>query len=174
MSGNIAVGDWIGNRFEVFDVHQGGMSLVYVVNDRLGGSGHKVLALKTLRDELLRSKIRVSRFAAECRIWSQLGEHPHIVRAYSVEIIDKRPYVVLELVRGGDLSRWIGSTRLDLPHAISFGLQFCRGMDHALRQGLHCHRDIKPRQSAGDRRRTAQDYRLRARPGLRRAGGGAG
>src|SRR5262249_43584620 len=107
MPDEISVGDWIGNRFQVFDVHEGGMSLVYVVNDHLGGSGRKVVALKTLRPELMHSRVRVSRFAAECRIWTQLGEHPHIVRAHSVEIIDGRPYVVLELVHGGDLYRWI-------------------------------------------------------------------
>ncbi len=35
----IGIGDWIGNRFQVFDIHEGGMSLVYVVNDHLGASG---------------------------------------------------------------------------------------------------------------------------------------
>jgi len=138
------VGDWIGGRFQVFDVHEGGMSLVYVVNDQMNGPGPQVVALKTLRSELLRSRIRVSRFAAECRLWVQLGEHPNIVRAHSVEVIDGRPYVVLELIQGGDLNRWIGTPRLDLGRAIRFGYQFCLGMEHALRQGLHCHRDIKP------------------------------
>jgi serine/threonine protein kinase len=144
MPGVIAVGDWIGNRFQVFDVHEGGMSLVYVVTDHLGGPGRKVVALKTLRGELMQSKIRVSRFAAECRLWAQLGEHKNIVRAYSVEVIDDRPYVVLELVQGGDLNRWIGTPRLNLVRALRFGFQFCVGLEHALRQGLHCHRDIKP------------------------------
>ena len=139
-----SVGDWIGGRFQVFDVHEGGMSLVYVVNDHMNGPGPHVVALKTLRDELLRSRVRISRFAAECRLWVQLGEHPNIVRAHSVEIIDGRPFVVLELVQGGDLNRWIGTPRLGLPQAIRFGYQFCLGMEHALRQGLHCHRDIKP------------------------------
>ena len=103
-----------------------------------------MVALKTLRSELLRSRIRVSRFAAECRLWVQLGEHPNIVRAHSVEVIDGRPYVVLELIQGGDLNRWIGTPRLDLGQALRFSYQFCLGMEHALRQGLHCHRDIKP------------------------------
>ena len=61
-----------------------------------------------------------------------------------MEIIDGLPYVVLELIQGGDLHRWIGTRRLDLPQALRFGYQFCVGMEHALRQGLHCHRDIKP------------------------------
>ncbi len=144
MTGAFAVGDWIGGRFQVFDVHEGGMSLVYVVNDHLAQSEHKVLALKTLRNDLLRSRIRVSRFATECRLWVQLGEHPNVVRAYSVEVIEGHPYVVLELVQGGDLNRWIGTPRLDLIRSLRFGNQFCLGMEHALRQGLHCHRDVKP------------------------------
>jgi serine/threonine protein kinase len=144
MVGSYSVGDWIGGRFQVFAVHEGGMSRVYVVNDHMGGSGPQVVALKTLRDELLRSRIRISRFAAECRLWVQLGEHPNIVRAHSVEVIDGRPYVVLELIQGGELSRWIGTRRLSLTQALRFGYQFCMGMEHALRHGLHCHRDIKP------------------------------
>jgi serine/threonine protein kinase len=139
-----SIGDWIGGRFQVFDVHEGGMSLVYVVNDQMNGPGPKVVALKTLRGELLRSRIRISRFAAECRLWVQLGDHPNIVRAHSVEVIDGRPYVVLELIQGGDLARWIGTPRLDLARALRFSYQFCLGMEHALRQGLQCHRDIKP------------------------------
>jgi serine/threonine protein kinase len=144
MVGAYSIGDWIGGRFQVFDVHEGGMSLVYVVSDHLGGPGPQVVALKTLRDELLRSRVRISRFAAECRLWVQLGDHPNIVRAHSVEIIDGRPYVVLELIQGGDLIRWIGTSRLGLVQALQFGVQFCLGLEHALQQGLHCHRDVKP------------------------------
>ena len=144
MAGARTVGDWIGDRFEIFDIHEGGMSLVYVVNDHLGKSGRSVVALKTLKDDLLGHRIRRSRFATECRLWVQLGQHPNIVQAHSVEIFDGKPFVVLELVQGGDLVRWIGTTRLDLAQSLRFGVQFCSGMDHAVRQGLSCHRDIKP------------------------------
>ena len=75
MTGALRVGDWIGDRFEVFDIHEGGMSLVYVAHDHLGVSGRKVVALKTLKDELLGHRIRRSRFATECRLWVQLGQH---------------------------------------------------------------------------------------------------
>lgn len=144
MPGVRRVGDWIGDRFEVFDVHEGGMSIVYVAYDHLGKSGRTVVALKTLKDELLRYRIRLSRFATECRLWVQLGKHPNIVQAYSVEIMEGKPFAVLELVQGGDLVRWIGSRRLDLAQALRFGVQFCQGMEHAARQGMSCHRDIKP------------------------------
>jgi serine/threonine protein kinase len=138
------VGDFIGDRFEVFDIHEGGMSLVYVANDHLGETGRTVVALKTLKDELLGHRVRRSRFATECRLWVQLGQHPNIVQAHAVEIIGGKPYAVLELVQGGDLVRWIGSPRLDLAQTLRFGVQFCLGMEHAVRQGLSCHRDIKP------------------------------
>jgi serine/threonine protein kinase len=144
MVGVRRVGDWIGDRFEIFDIHEGGMSLVYVVHDHLGKSGRTVVALKTLKDELLGHRIRRSRFATECRLWVQLGQHPNIVQAHAVEIIEGKPFVVLELVQGGDLIRWIGSPRLDLVQSLRFGVQFCQGMEHATRQGLSCHRDIKP------------------------------
>jgi serine/threonine protein kinase len=144
MVGGRRVGDWIGDRFEVFDVHEGGMSMVYVVHDHMVQSGRSVVALKTLKDELLGHRIRRSRFAKECRLWVQLGQHSNIVQAHAVEILDGKPYVVLELVQGGDLTRWIGSPKLDLPLSLRFGVQFCQGMEHALRQGLNCHRDIKP------------------------------
>jgi serine/threonine protein kinase len=120
------------------------MSVVFVVHDHLGKSGRSVVALKTLKDELLGHRIRRSRFATECRLWVQLGQHTNIVQAHAVEILEGKPYVVLELVQGGDLIRWIGTTRLDLPQVLRFGVQFCLGMEHAYRQGLSCHRDIKP------------------------------
>jgi serine/threonine protein kinase len=103
-----------------------------------------VVALKTLKDELLGHRIRRSRFATECRLWVQLGQHGNIVQAHAVEILEGKPYVVLELVQGGDLIRWIGTSRLDLAQSLRFGVQFCQGMEHAVRQGLSCHRDIKP------------------------------
>src|SRR5262245_13268090 len=144
MAGVRTVGDWLGDRFEIFDVHEGGMSWVYVVHDHLGKSGRSVVALKTLKDELLGHRVRRSRFATECRLWVQLGQHPNTVQAHAVEIIERKPYVVLELVQGGDLIRWIRKPQLDLVQALRFGVQFCQGMEHALRQGLSCHRDIKP------------------------------
>ena len=62
--------------------------------------------------------------------------------AHSVEVFDGRPYVVLELISGGRLNRWIGSPRLNesASHpALSFAWVWSTP-----RQGLHCHRDIKP------------------------------
>jgi serine/threonine protein kinase len=138
------VGDWLAGRYEVHDVHAGGMGVVFVVYDHQGERGRRVLALKALRDEFLHDRRQRGRFVAECETWVKLERHPNIVRAYSVQEIEGKPHVLMELVTGGDLRRWIGTPRLDLPQALRFGIQFCLGMEHALRKGLHCHRDIKP------------------------------
>ena len=138
------VGDWIAERYEVFDIHTGGMGLVFVVYDHQGASGQRVLAIKTLRDEFLRDRKSIARFTTECGAWIKLDRHPNIVRAYSVQEIEGKPHAVLELVTGGDLRRWIGTPRLDLRQVLRFAVQFCLGMEHAMHKGLHCHRDIKP------------------------------
>ena len=138
------VGDWIGDRFEIHDVHRGGMGIVYIVYDHQGAAGQRVLALKTLLDRFLNDPNQVARFIAECHTWVKLDRHPHIVRAYSVQEIEAKPYILLELVTGGSLRRWIGTPQLDVPQVLRFGVQFCLGMEHAVSKGLKCHRDLKP------------------------------
>ena len=138
------VGDWIDDRFEIFAVHPGGMGVVYVAHDHKGAAGRNLLAIKTLRDEWFLDPDWTARFAAECELWVRLGSHPNIVHAHAVERFNNRPHILLELVTGGDLRRRIGTPALDVPRILDLGIQFCRGMDHAVRQGLQCHRDVKP------------------------------
>jgi serine/threonine protein kinase len=144
MSAAARVGDWIADRYEVFEIHSGGMGVVYIAHDHHGEPNRRTVALKALRHELRLDPDKVARFADECRLWTRLGRHPNIVQAFAVEIVDGRPHVVLELVTGGDLRAWIGQPRLTLPQALRFAVQVCNGMEHALRAGVECHRDIKP------------------------------
>lgn len=144
MPGPRQVGDLLAERFEIFEVHQGGMGVVYAVRDRLGAVERPRIALKTLYDELFLDRERGARFSSECHLWVHLGNHANVVQAYAVEEIEGRPHILLELITGGDLRRQIGTPGLDLPRALRHGVEFCLGMEHAIRQGLRCHRDIKP------------------------------
>ncbi|MDG3004171.1 serine/threonine-protein kinase [Paludisphaera mucosa] len=144
MPGIRQVGDWIADRFEIFEVNQGGMGVVYAVKDRLGTADRPIIALKTLHEELFLDRERGARFSSECHLWVHLGNHANVVQAYAVEEIEGRPHILLELVTGGDLRRRIGTPELDPPRALRHGFEFCLGMEHAIRQGLRCHRDIKP------------------------------
>ena len=78
----IRVGDWIDNRYEVFDIRKGGMGVVFIVYDHEGEFGHRVLALKTLLDEFLLDTRQVARFVTEIETWIKLDRHPNIVRAH--------------------------------------------------------------------------------------------
>ena len=112
MAGIRGVGDWIGKRFEIFDVFEGGMSIVYVVHDHLKKSGVAVVALKTLRDELIGNRIRRSRFATECRLWVQLGHHPNIVQLIdSGRAADGSLYTVFSFAPGDTLADLLARLR---------------------------------------------------------------
>lgn len=138
------VGDWLAERYEIFDIRYGGMGEIYIVYDHKAQKGRSVLAIKALKDEYAEEPKYVDRYINECRTWIKLDRHPHVVHAESVQVLDGRPMVIMELVTGGNLRHWIGTPGLDAPRALRFAVQFCLGMEHALAKGLHCHRDIKP------------------------------
>jgi tetratricopeptide (TPR) repeat protein len=120
------------------------MGVVYIAYDH---KLHEPCALKTYRDEVFaRSPEVADRFRQEAATWIGLDLHLNVTQARLVTMIDGKPYIVLELVTGGDLATRIG--RADLmgnPAAVlRFALQFCDGMIHAMAKGIKAHRDIKP------------------------------
>lgn len=128
-------------RWQIYRILKGGMGLVYIVYDH---ERHEPLAAKTFRDKHLAWQQGRDRFVQEAHTWINLDLHEHIARARFVEIIHGRPYIFLEYVSGGDLSRWIGSPRMTLEQALRFGIQFCYGMEYAYAKGIKAHRDVKP------------------------------
>ena len=137
-------GQKIRDRWEIHKILRGGMGIVYLVYDH---ELHAAFAAKTFQDQfLVHSPQRAAQFRQECISWIGLGIHPNTVHAIFVETVEDKPFLFLEYVTGGDLSRWIGSPRLlkDLPQVLRMGIQFCDGMIHANAQGIKVHRDIKP------------------------------
>ena len=107
----------------------------------------KPFAVKTYQDEFsVHNPALAERFKRESLAWLRLGTHPNIARAEFLQVIEGKPYLFLEFVRGGDLKRWcsLNPSRLDTPTILRFALQFCDGMTFALAHGIEAHRDIKP------------------------------
>src|SRR5262249_52616453 len=82
-----------------YEVHrvlgEGGFGIVYLVCDpRTNG----VYALKTYRDEYLADAGSRQLFRKEAQAWIELEHHPHVVRAYVVEEIGGRLYILMEYV----------------------------------------------------------------------------
>jgi serine/threonine protein kinase len=137
-------GDTIRNRWDVHRVMQGGMGTVYVVYDR---KWCEAFAAKTFQESVFSGSPAIkARFENEATAWVNLDLHPNITEARFLDLIDGQPFLFLEYVAGGDLSRWIGTPRLlnDLVQVLRFGIQFCDGMTHAISKGIKVHRDIKP------------------------------
>src|SRR5262249_19234852 len=136
----------------------GSMGVVYAAFDHETGLPR---GLKTLRRRFEADVAMRDLFVEEAALWVRLEKHPFIVRAFRVEEIEHRPYVVIEYVQGrdglgSDLRSWIGRSRLTLPLAAEMALQVAQGLQHAARKvpGL-VHRDLKPANVLVDERARA-------------------
>jgi serine/threonine protein kinase len=121
-------------------IDAGGMAAVYRVHD------HKLnvdRAMKVLMPEWARNpKIR-QRFESEARTMARL-EHPNLVRIYDVGVEADLPYLVMELVTGGSLQRWIEAHGAMPPRmAIEATCQLASALVAVHAAGV-VHRDIKP------------------------------
>jgi len=140
-------GEIIGGRYELRQVYQGGMGIVFLCNDL----EEKIpFALKSFQDAYLATPEAKERFVKEATAWIQLGYHNYVVHAERIRIIDGKPYLVLECVLGSDgasmsMERKLASGPLSLQEAIRYAMQLCLGLTYvqSVAPGL-VHRDIKP------------------------------
>ena len=89
------------------------------------------------------SRTRVTR---EAQAMGRLGSHPHIVTVFDLGEEGDQPYMVTELMGGGDVEGIIEDAenhRLPLEQAIKIAQETCRGMEFAHSRGI-VHRDLKP------------------------------
>ena len=142
-------GEKIGLHFTIYGVlGKGGFGIVLCVYDH---ETHEVCALKTFRDELLADQHSRQIFRTEAANWVKLGKHPFIVSARSVREIANRLFVTMDFIARDEWGRATladhlvpGSPVIGLERTLVWGIQFCHAMEHAQRNGLQCHRDIKP------------------------------
>ena len=97
-------GNFINNRYEIINpVGAGGMSDVYKAKD------HKLnrnVAIKVLKSEYSKDKNFVSKFRVEAQSAASLI-HPNIVNVYDVGEDDGLYYIVMELIEGITLKKYI-------------------------------------------------------------------
>src|SRR3990172_1126687 len=76
----------------------------------------------------------------------RLGAHPHVVTVFDLGEEQGQPYLVTELMAGGDLEGLIEETpsgRLPIEQVLELAKSICNGLAFAHEQGL-VHRDLKP------------------------------
>jgi eukaryotic-like serine/threonine-protein kinase len=135
----------LGGRYELDGVvGRGGMAEVYRARDiRLD----RVVAVKTLREDLARDQTFQARFRREAQSAASLN-NPSIVAVYDTGEDDSGgshiPYIVMEYVDGRTLRDLLRDDRRLLPErALEITDGVLRALDYSHRNGI-VHRDIKP------------------------------
>lgn len=137
----IRSGMMIGGRYEVLEkIGTGGMSDVYKAKD---DKLNRLVAVKVLKQEFSENRNFVSKFRVEAQAAAGLM-HPNIVNVYDVGEEDGIHYIVMELVEGITLKKYIEKKqRLTIKEAISIAIQVSMGIEAAHNNHI-IHRDIKP------------------------------
>ncbi len=134
-------GMFISDRYEIIDnVGSGGMADVYKAKDqRL----NRFVAIKVLKPEYSSDKSFVNKFRGEAQSAAGLS-HPNIVNVYDVGDDSGLHYIVMELVEGITLKRFIERKgKLEVKEAVGIAIQIAQGMEAAHDNHI-IHRDIKP------------------------------
>lgn len=137
----IKLGMLIGGRYVILEkIGTGGMSDVYRAKDQ---KLNRFVAVKVLKQEFSENRNFVSKFRVEAQAAAGLM-HPNIVNVYDVGEEDGIHYIVMELVEGITLKKYIEKkVRLTTKEAISIAIQVAMGIEAAHNNHI-IHRDIKP------------------------------
>ena len=121
---------------------EGGKKRVYLAQDTLLDREVAFALIKTEGlDEVSRTRI-----TREAQAMGRLGSHSHIVTVFDLGQEADQPYMVTELMGGGDVEGVIEDApdhRLPLEQAIDIAKETCRGLEFAHSRGI-VHRDLKP------------------------------
>ncbi len=128
-------------RFHVVEtLGAGGMGVVYAVEDEHLG---RQVALKLIRDDASRGDARErERLLREARALARLS-HPNVVQIHEVGEHEGDIFIVMELVRGATLRRWLDLEKRPLPDLLACFIEAAQGLEAAHRVGI-VHRDFKP------------------------------
>ena len=137
----IKIGMLIGDRYEILEkIGTGGMSDVYKAKCH---KLNRFVAVKVLKQEFGENENFVSKFKVEAQAAAGLM-HPNIVNVYDVGNENGINYIVMELVEGITLKKYIEKkARLSVKEAISIAIQVSMGIEAAHNNHI-IHRDIKP------------------------------
>jgi serine/threonine-protein kinase len=137
----IKIGMMIVDRYEILEkIGTGGMSDVYKSKDH---KLNRYVAVKVLKQEFSENANFVSKFRVEAQAAAGLM-HPNIVNVYDVGEENDVYFIVMELVEGITLKKYIErKARLSVKEAISIAIQVSMGIEAAHNNHI-IHRDIKP------------------------------
>ena len=137
----ISRGDIIDNRYNVISLlGTGGMAVVFECIDVYT---NKTVAIKILKEELLKEPGMLEDFKREVKASVQMS-HPNIMEIYTEGVWNKRPYLVLEYLKGETLLDKIEFyTKFAVKEACEIMTQLLDAISYTHEHKI-LHRDIKP------------------------------
>jgi serine/threonine-protein kinase len=128
-------------RYEIIErVGRGGMGAVYRGRDSVLD---REVAIKVMSADFAADETSRPRFYREARSAAKL-QHRNIVTIFEFGEEDETPFIVMEFLRGQDLSkRMRAMPPLTLEQKIDVIAELCTGLHFAHEQGV-IHRDVKP------------------------------
>ena len=121
---------------------EGGKKKVYLAQDT---TLDREVAFALIKTEGLDDTSR-TRIQREAQAMGRLGSHPNIVTVFDLGEEQDQPYMVTELMSGGDVEGLIEDAeghRIPIDQAIKIAQETCRGLEFAHSRGI-VHRDLKP------------------------------
>jgi serine/threonine-protein kinase len=133
------IGTKLGHYKITSHIGSGGMGDVYQATDtKLGRS----VAIKFLPEAFSHDIERLARFQREARVLASLN-HSNIAAIYGVEEMDRRHFLVMELVSGETLADRIKRGAIPIEEALPIAKQIAEALEEANEKGI-IHRDLKP------------------------------
>ncbi len=128
-------------RYEIIErVGRGGMGAVYRGRDTVLD---REVAIKVMSSDFAADESSRPRFYREARAAAKL-QHRNIVTIFEFGEEDETPFIVMEFLRGMDLSKRIRTEPpLTLEQKLDIIAELCTGLHFAHEQGV-IHRDVKP------------------------------
>ena len=137
----INIGDIIAKRYNVLSLLGiGGMAVVFECSDLYT---NEVVAVKIMKEELLNEAGALDDFKKELKATVQMS-HQNIMKIYGEGVWNKRPYLVLEYLKGQTLLDKIEYyTKFTVKEACEIVMQLLDAISYTHEHQI-IHRDIKP------------------------------
>ena len=130
-------------RYEVAKfLGEGGKKKVYLAHDTMLD---REVAFALIKTEGL-DEVGMTRVNREAQAMGRLGSHPHIVTVFDLGQENGQPFMVTELMGGGDVEGLVEDSpenRVPIEQAMEIARAVCRGLEFAHSRNI-VHRDLKP------------------------------